>query len=459
MLGKMPSLLASLEPKGFLTLGFQFDPALAEKLFSEFDEICRMVDLEYDERIAVIDAAISEYVDRSDDPLANDCLLFKNLKSEFNNLEMASYQYLEGLFGHLEACLRGQPARSEILRFLKAMEISNNDLKARTREIIQLVESRTSCRIKTMFKVWKYLPVKGEKYLAPLHFDRSVFSSVVYTRNPGGECLRLAPPGLGSTIEEVRGKVRNENLIIPAARDFPLLIPGLCARKLFGLEPTPHAVLNLEPEIGAKARYSLVFFIMPRERVNAAHNHISDEQELLHQQSGKTFQFRRALPCDGPGLAKVQVHSWQAAYRGRIADTYLQGLSVEQKVRDWEKVFQTDGSFTLLAQEKDDQAIVGFITLGSYRDGDGPQDGFLELRALYIDPDHWRKGLGKKLTRLAMEECRRRKVGRLVLWVLESNSEAQKFYQELGFQGDGEVKVDDRIKDCPLVEWRYSRSL
>jgi ribosomal protein S18 acetylase RimI-like enzyme len=174
---------------------------------------------------------------------------------------------------------------------------------------------------------------------------------------------------------------------------------------------------------------------------------------------GETFQFRRALPCDGPGLAKVQVRSWQAAYRGRIADTYLQGLSVAQKVRDWEKVFQADASFTLVAQEKDDQTIVGFITLGSYRDGAGPQDGFLELRALYIDPDHRRKGLGRKLTRLVVEECRRRKVGRLVLWVLESNSEAQRFYQELGFQRDGEVKVDDRIKDCPLVEWRYSRSV
>jgi ribosomal protein S18 acetylase RimI-like enzyme len=126
------------------------------------------------------------------------------------------------------------------------------------------------------------------------------------------------------------------------------------------------------------------------------------------------------------------VHSWQAAYRGRIADTYLQGLSVEQQVRDWEKVFQADASFTLLAQEKDDQTIVGFITLGSYRDGDAPQDGLLELRALYIDPDHWRMGLGKKLTRLAMEECRQRKVGRLVLWVLESNSEARFWSVEAG---------------------------
>ena len=182
-------------------------------------------------------------------------------------------------------------------------------------------------------------------------------------------------------------------------------------------------------------------------------------QELLHPQSGKTFQFRRALPSDGPGLAKVQVNSWQAAYRGRIADTYLQGLTVEQKVKDWEKVFQADATSTLLAQEKDDQTIVGFITLGACRDGGELQDGLLELRALYIDPDHWRKGLGKTLTRLAMEECRRRKVGHLVLWVLESNSEAQEFYQELGFQGDGEVKVDDGIKDCLLVEWRYSRNL
>ena len=63
------------------------------------------------------------------------------------------------------------------------------------------------------------------------------------------------------------------------------------------------------------------------------------------------------------------------------------------------------------------------------------------------------------MTRLAMEECRRRKVGYLMLWVLESNEEAQKFYLNLGFHRDGGVKVDERMEGCPLVEWRYSRSL
>jgi ribosomal protein S18 acetylase RimI-like enzyme len=264
---------------------------------------------------------------------------------------------------------------------------------------------------------------------------------------------------LGGTIEEVRAKVLNEDLIAPTASDFPLLIPGMCARSLLGLEPTPHAVLNVEPELGAQTRYSLVFFLVPREGVNAADSYIADEQELVHPQSGKTFLCRSAMPCDGPELAGVQVRSWQAAYRGLIANAYLQGFTVEQKARDWEKVLKSDTTLTLLAQEKDGQTIVGFATLGTYRDGDMPPDGLMELRALYIDPIHWRKGLGKKLTRLAMEECRRRKVGRLVLWVLESNLGAQKFYQGLGFQRDGGVKVDDRIEGCPLVEWRYSRSL
>jgi len=195
------------------------------------------------------------------------------------------------------------------------------------------------------------------------------------------------------------------------------------------------------------------------EEVNPTDSAFADEPGRIHRGTGKSFLCRPALPGDGPGLARVQVRSWQAAYRGRIADSYLQGLSVEQMVRNWEKVFQSDAAFTLLAQEKDGQAIVGFVTLGSCRDGVVPLDGLMELWALYIDPDHWRKGLGKKLTRLAMEECRRREVGHLVLWVLESNSEAQKFYQDLGFQRDGGVKVDDRIEGCPLVEWRYSRRL
>jgi RimJ/RimL family protein N-acetyltransferase len=187
--------------------------------------------------------------------------------------------------------------------------------------------------------------------------------------------------------------------------------------------------------------------------------HVLYRIRLRPWEAEKPCQCRRALPGDGAGLAEVQVRSWRAAYRGRVADAYLQGLSVEQKAGGWEKVLQSDASFTLLAQEKAGQKIVGFITLGPCRDGDAPRDGLLELRALYIDPDHWRRGLGRQLTRLAMEECRQRKARRLVLWVLESNQEAQTFYQALGFRRDGGVKVDDRIEACPPVEWRYSRDL
>ena len=43
-----------------------------------------------------------------------------------------------------------------------------------------------------------------------------------------------------------------------------------------------------------------------------------------------------------------------------------------------------------------------------------------------------------------------------VLWVLETNEAAQRFYEAGGWQPDGSVKSDDS-RGFPLVEVRYRR--
>src|SRR3972149_5139810 len=44
-------------------------------------------------------------------------------------------------------------------------------------------------------------------------------------------------------------------------------------------------------------------------------------------------EIRTAVAEDAPGLATVHVRSWQLAYRGLMADEFLDGLSVEERER------------------------------------------------------------------------------------------------------------------------------
>ncbi len=168
--------------------------------------------------------------------------------------------------------------------------------------------------------------------------------------------------------------------------------------------------------------------------------------------------FREATLDDVAGLAEVQVSSWKTAYQGKIPPSYLGGMTVVQEAKEWIRILQNSTTKTILAQQTD-KGVVGFVNFGNYRDDDLPKDEVAEIRALYVHPEHWRKGIGKKLTELAIQDCKKSGYKQLVLWVLDSNESAQLFYQSLGFQLDGGVKTDGRIPDFELRESRFSKRL
>ena len=106
-----------------------------------------------------------------------------------------------------------------------------------------------------------------------------------------------------------------------------------------------------------------------------------------------------------------------------------------------------------------DKKVIGFVNFGNYRDEDLPNAEVTEIRALYVHPEYGRRGVGRKLAELAIQNCKDSGYQRVVLWVLDSNEPAQRFYQSLGFQLDGGVKIDKRIQECELKQIRFSKKL
>lgn len=164
------------------------------------------------------------------------------------------------------------------------------------------------------------------------------------------------------------------------------------------------------------------------------------------------MHIRAAQPDDIAGIARVHVDAWRAAYREILPASFLEALSYEAREQRWRGWWaQADPQRWLLVVEDDADRIVGFATGGSERDGTPGYDG--EVYAIYLAPEHHRRGIGRHL----MAACARRLAdqgfGAGLVWVLEENRSARAFYEALGGQLMGSKPVT--IGDTPLIEVAY----
>jgi GNAT superfamily N-acetyltransferase len=172
------------------------------------------------------------------------------------------------------------------------------------------------------------------------------------------------------------------------------------------------------------------------------------------------MEIRRALADDALGVATVHVRSWQAAYRGLMPDGYLDQLDVERRRAGWERsIAETDWprSGTLVATEANGN-VVGFAHIGPARDDDLDPAVIGELAAIYASPEAWGSGVGRRLMAAAVNVLRDAVFTDAILWVLEGNDRAQRFYEMGGWQLDGATQ-DIVIADTTLVEVRYRLAL
>ena len=142
---------------------------------------------------------------------------------------------------------------------------------------------------------------------------------------------------------------------------------------------------------------------------------------------------RAATPDDALPIATIHVTAWRVAYQGIVPDEFLRSLSIDERHQRWQKTLQNDSPTTWVAQEG--KSVLGWLSAGKSRDDDaGPSTG--EIWAVYIDPDHWAKGVGRALCDLAVEALQQRGFTEATLWVLAENERAIRFYRANGFIQD-----------------------
>lgn len=157
---------------------------------------------------------------------------------------------------------------------------------------------------------------------------------------------------------------------------------------------------------------------------------------------------RRARLADARAIARVHAETWQEAYEHVFGAERLATVSAEARLEQWERILATGQSDVFVAS--DDDGIVGFVSTGDSRDADAEA----ELYAIYVLPRGWGTEAGTALMRAGVAAMRAEATGDAVLWVLEDNPRARRFYEREGWALDGERKEDDYL-GLRVAEVRY----
>lgn len=155
---------------------------------------------------------------------------------------------------------------------------------------------------------------------------------------------------------------------------------------------------------------------------------------------------------DALAIEAVHYSSREAVYKDRTADWPPRGLDRTGRVTRWMAWLADPEIECLVADEAG--AIAGFCTIRPSRDTDAKPGKTAEMPTLYVHPDSWSQGVGRRLCEEALERARAQGFEELTLWVLKLNARARAFYEEFGFEPDGTNKVDEATSEG-LVAHRY----
>lgn len=167
------------------------------------------------------------------------------------------------------------------------------------------------------------------------------------------------------------------------------------------------------------------------------------------------MRVRPARRDDAAAVAEVHVRTWQAAYEHVFGAERLATLDFEERRARWdERLAAPEPHRRSLVAEDDDGRVVGFATAGASRDGGG--EG--ELYAIYALPEAWGGGAGPALLTAATESLGEDGFRTAILWVLEDNPRARRFYEREGWWLDG-GRRDEEILGMTFAEVRYRITL
>jgi RimJ/RimL family protein N-acetyltransferase len=166
-------------------------------------------------------------------------------------------------------------------------------------------------------------------------------------------------------------------------------------------------------------------------------------------------RIREAAVADIDAIAATHVEAWRAAYPGLVPQPFLDAIRVDQRRDLWKQHFLEPKMHALVVE--DELGIAGFASYGPAQQPD-EGSGTAEIQGIYLLPRVIGMGVGRDLLARATRGLTEDGYERGVLWVLEANTRARRFYEAAGWRPDGTVDQHAFGEETrPVV--RYSREL
>lgn len=167
-------------------------------------------------------------------------------------------------------------------------------------------------------------------------------------------------------------------------------------------------------------------------------------------------KIRAATIDDARSIAEVHIASWTAAYADILdLDNLPHPLDVNEREAAWRDRIPrvSDEGFRTWVAELDGR-ICGYAFTKPTEDEDLNPVEIAELKALYLHPDYFERGIGKALHDRAVAGVRNQGFLQATLWVLDENARAQHFYRREGWKPDGKRAPCFRALNAPALRMR-----
>lgn len=167
-----------------------------------------------------------------------------------------------------------------------------------------------------------------------------------------------------------------------------------------------------------------------------------------------TRRLRQARLPDAEALAEIEVTSWQQAYVGILPGDFLSQLSRGKCFARWLRRLMNPkpGSERIWVVELGGE-LVGYAQSERCRDR-GASPATAELTTLYLAPKAWGLGVGRALLDMVILDAEHRGAREIMLWVLEANTRARRFYKKAGFTPDARKVEHGYGAKLPQIRYR-----
>lgn len=159
---------------------------------------------------------------------------------------------------------------------------------------------------------------------------------------------------------------------------------------------------------------------------------------------------RPVIADDVPGIRRVAQSAWNAVYDDILQQDTIDAVLDEWYAREQIRQHVEDDDLSFFVAD-DGGGVRGYVSGGKNELGTG------EVAAIYVHPEHWRRGIGTRLIDHFEAHGRERGWDSMQIRVIAENDVARSFYEKHGYVVESTEEAP--LFGEPITEVCYQKSL